>query len=109
MNKKIIIILISIFSVILICGTIFAFQKNGQVEQNKNLLDEFGDSGFKSVQNSKDNKQENLMDYGAQAVLVESEKQEFNLTQTLEFLAKTGKDLFGMKRERVFQPVNKIF
>ncbi len=112
-NKKIAIALISILSIVIICGVVFAFQKNGQSEQKKNvLLDEFGDNGFRSMQNSGGNKQEELIDYSAQAVLVgdniNGKKQEFNLTRTLELLAKTGKDLFGMKRERVFQTANKI-
>ncbi len=108
-NKKTTIALISIFSVIIVCGAVFAFQKNGQSEERKNvLLDEFGDIGFKSVQNSKDKEQEGLINYSAQAVLVDGKKQKFNFTQTLELFAKTGKDLFGMKRERVFQPINKI-
>ena len=108
-NKKTAIALISIFSVIIVCGTVFAFQKNGQLKQDdKSLLDEFSESGFKSAQNNKDYKQEDLINYSAQAVITDGKEQEFNLTQTLEFLAKTGKDLFGMKREKIFQPINKI-
>jgi len=113
MNKKISIALTSIFFLIIICGAVFAFQKNGRSEEKKSvLLDEFGDIGFRSARNSGSNKQEKLIDYSVQAVLVESnkssKKQKINLTQTLELFAKTGKNLFGMKRERVFQPINKI-
>ena len=109
MNKKIAIALISIFSVIIICGAVFAFQKNGQVgQEDKSLLDEFSESGFRSAQNNKDDQREDLINYSAQAVITDGKEQEFNLTQTLELFAKTGKDLFGMKREKVFQPINRI-
>ena len=114
-GKKITIALISIFSVIIICGAVFAFQKNGQVgQEDKSLLDEFGESGFGSAQsnNSKDEEREELINYSTQAVLVgdnkNSKKQELNFTQALEFFAKTGKDLFGIERKRIYQPVNKI-
>lgn len=113
MNKKTTLVLISIFSVIIICGAVFVFQKNGQSEQKKSvLLDEFGDSGFRSAQNNKNKESGELIDYGAQAVLAEGgkgdKKRKLNFTLILELSAKTGKEFFGMKRERVFQPVNKI-
>ncbi|MEA1936834.1 MAG: DUF1565 domain-containing protein [Patescibacteria group bacterium] len=113
MNNKIIAIaLISIFSVIIICGVVFTFQKNRQLDEKKSVsLGELGNNGFRNAQNynSKNKKQEELIDYSPQAVLIESDKkQESNLTRTLEFFAKAGKGLFGMKRERIFQPINKI-
>ena len=108
-DKKIATILISIFSVIIICGTVFAFQKNEQVKQDdKSLLDEFSEGGFRSLQNNKDDQREDLINYSARAVITNGKKQKLNFTQTLELFAKTGKNLFGMKREKIFQPVNKI-
>ncbi|MEA2097930.1 MAG: hypothetical protein U9P70_02550 [Patescibacteria group bacterium] len=110
MNKITAIALISIFSVIIICGVVFAFQKNRQSDEKKSVsLGELGNDGFRSAQNNTAGKQEELINYGAQAVFIESDKkQELNLTRTLEFFAKAGKGLFGMKRERIFQPINKI-
>ena len=102
-NKKTAILLISIFSVIIICGAVFAFQKNGQVKQDdKSLLDEFGKSGLRSAQNNKDDKQEDLINYSAQAVITDGKEQKFNLTQTLELFAKTGKDLLRCSRKTVW-------
>jgi parallel beta-helix repeat protein len=98
---------------------IFAFQKNGQLRQdNKSLLDEFGDSGLISAQSDGQNdKRGNLKNYNTQMALVNdgigdngniNKKQESYVTQSLDFFAKIGKDLFGIERETIFRPINKI-
>ncbi len=111
MDKKTTILLISVLSVIIICGAVFAFQKNERSGERKDvLLDEFSDNGFRNMQDSKSNKQEGLIDHSVhvQAVFASDKKQELDLVQTLELLARTGENLFGIERERIYQPVNKI-
>lgn len=121
-NKKI--ISIFILSVVILTGVVFAFQKNGQMRQNnKSLLDEFGESGFRNIQRDKNSEQEkDLRNYSAQLVLVDngaddnsdsgdynsSKEQKLGVTQSLNFLAEVGNSLFGIKREMIFQPVNKM-
>lgn len=112
MNKKI--ILTSVLFLLILSGAVFVFQKDERKEENnKSLLEEFSSGGFKNMQvNNNDHK--NLKDYSSQAVLVDeivinsNKKQEFNITQSLDLFAKLGNNLFGIKREKIFQPVNKI-
>ena len=120
-NKKIILALISILSVSIVCGAVFVFQKNGQSEQNKenkSLLEDFSEGGLRSAQSGNEsNKIKNLKNYSSQAVLVDEiiddnnngnrKKKELSITQSLNFFAKVGNNL-GIKREKIFQPVNKV-
>ena len=114
MNKKI--ILISVLFLLILSGVVFMFQKNVRSEQDrKSLLEEFSSAGFKNMQVD-NNSPEDLKNYSSQAVLVDeivsdnksNKKQKFSITQSLNLFAKIGKDLFGIRRENVFQPVNKI-
>ncbi|MCK4592433.1 hypothetical protein KAT63_03265, partial [Candidatus Parcubacteria bacterium] len=113
-NKKI--ILMSILFLLILSGAVFAFQKNEQNKQDgKSLLEEFSSGGFKNMQVDNDDELEDLKNYSSQTVLVDdiidnnsSEKQKFSITQSLGFFAKLGNDLFGIKKEKIFQPVNKI-
>ncbi len=113
-NKKI--ILISVLFLLILGGAVFVFQKNVRSEQDrKSLLEEFSSAGSKNMQVD-NNSPEDLKNYSSQAVLVDeivsdnksNKKQKFSITQNLNLFAKIGKDLFGIRRENVFQPVNKI-
>ncbi|NOQ68323.1 hypothetical protein GQ568_02685 [Patescibacteria group bacterium] len=117
MNKKIVIALVPVLFVVIVCGADFAFQKNGQSEEDgKSLLEEFSNGGLKNMQINNDDRPEDLKNYSSQTVLVDeivsdnksNKKQKFSITQSLNLFAKIGKDLFGIRRENVFQPVNKI-
>ena len=106
----------SILFLLILSGAVFAFQKNEQNKQDgKSLLEEFSSGGFKNMQVDNDDELEDLKNYSSQTVLVDdiidnnsSEKQKFSITQSLGFFAKLGNDLFGIKKEKIFQPVNKI-
>ncbi|MCK4524884.1 MAG: DUF1565 domain-containing protein, partial [Candidatus Andersenbacteria bacterium] len=114
MNKKI--ILISVLFLLILSGVVFMFQKNVRSEQDgKSLLEEFSSAGFKNMQVDNDDKPEDLKNYEIRAVVINdyvsdnsNKKQKFSITQSLNLFAKIGKDLFGIRRENVFQPVNKI-
>ena len=114
-NKKI--ILIPVLFLLILSGAVFAFQKNVRSEQDeKSLLEEFSRGGLKSTQVNNNDKPEDLKNYEIQAVVVnnyisdnsDNKKQKFSITQSLNLFAKIGKDLFGIRRENVFQPINKI-
>ncbi len=113
-NKKI--ILISVLFLLILSGVVFMFQKNVRSEQDeKSLLEEFSSGGFKNMQVDNDDKSEDLKNYSSQAVLVDetidnnsNKKQKFNITQSLNLFAKLGNGLFGIRREKIFQSVNKI-
>jgi len=112
MNKKII-ILISILFLLVLSGTVFVFQKDERKEENnKSLLEEFSSGGFKNSKIDDNNNSKDLKNYSSQAVLIDdiivdsNKKQELNITQSLDFFAKLGNDLFGIKREKIFQSVN---
>jgi parallel beta-helix repeat protein len=92
LNKKLILILI--LPLLILGGVVFAFQKNVYSERdNKDLLEEFGSDRIKDTQINKNYKQEN---------------QKQSIAQTLDFIAKIGKDLFGVEKKSIFQPVNKM-
>ena len=116
-NKKI--ILVSILFLLILSGVVFAFQKSGQLEENKgdnSLLKNFSDGGFRSIDNNKNKEQEDLKNFNLQAILASetvddnnsNKKQKFGFTYSLNFFAKFGNDLFGIEREIIFRPVNKI-
>lgn len=93
-NKKIITVFALIFSIMIMCGVVFAFQKNVYSEMdNKDLLEEFDGDRNRNTQIDVKNKIEN---------------QERSITQEIDFVANIGKRLFGIEREKFFRPINKI-
>ena len=113
MNKRI--ILISVLFLLILSGAAFVFQKDERKEENnKSLLEEFSSGGFKNSKIDSNDRSKNLKNYSSQAVLIDdiivdsNKKQEFNITQSLDLFAKLGNDLFGIKRENIFQQANRI-
>ena len=93
-NKKIITVFALIFSIMIMCGVVFAFQKNVYSEMdNKDLLEEFDGDRNRNTQINVKNKIEN---------------QEQSIAQEIDFVANIGKRLFGIEREKFFRPINKI-
>ncbi|MCK4892023.1 MAG: hypothetical protein KAS78_05125, partial [Candidatus Pacebacteria bacterium] len=113
-----IIILISILFLLILSEVVFTFQKNSQNEQDgKSLLEEFSSGNFKNIQVDNDDRVEYLKKYSSQTVFIDkivnvnndgNKKQKLSITQNLNFLAKIGKNLFGIKRATIFQPVNRV-
>ena len=96
-NKKIITAFTLIFSMITVCGIVFAFQGNSyQKADNKDLLKEFGSAGIGSVQINKDDKIGN------------SENQKRTIAQEINFIARIGKQFFGIEKKIFFRPINKM-
>jgi parallel beta-helix repeat protein len=118
-NKKIITVFALIFSVLILSGIVFAFQKNGHLESaDKDLLEEFGSDRIRSAQVNKNDEIEDLKSYSAQAVFVGDidnndnddniENQKQSIAQKMDFIAKIGKELFGIEKKNFFRPLNKI-
>lgn len=93
-SKKIITVFALIFSIMIMCGVVFAFQKNVYSEMdNKDLLEEFDGDRIRNTQIDVKN---------------EIENQEQSITQEINFVANIGKRLFKIEREKFFRPINKI-
>ena len=112
-NKKIATVLISIFPIIIICGVVFAFQGNNyQKVNNKDLLKEFGSDGIRSVQvNGKNNDDEIppapfVKGGDDDDTIINNQKQ--TIAQKIDFIAKIGKELFGIEKKNFFRPINKM-
>jgi len=96
-NKKIATILLSTLSIIIIYGVVFAFQENNYKEKNnKDILKEFGEARIKSAQ---------INDEIPPAPFLKGGE---TIAQKIDFIARIGKELFGIEKKNFFKPVNKL-
>ena len=96
-NRKIVVAFALIFSMITVCGIVFAFQKNNYSgANNKDLLKEFGSDGVRNAQINKDDEIGNL------------ENQKRTIAQEIDFIAKIGEKFFRIEKKNFFRPINKM-
>jgi len=97
MNKKI--ILISILPIIIICGIVFAFQRNSyQKTGDKDLLKEFSSDGIRNAVEDSEFFEDSESD----------ENQKRTIAQKIDFIAKIGKQFFGIEKKIFFESINKM-
>jgi len=99
-NKKI--ILISILFLLILSGAVFASQNNNYYKQdNKNLLKEFSSDGIRNtIEDSKSFENSESDDN------IENKKR--SIAQKIDFIAKIGKQFFGIEKKIFFRPINKM-